>query len=58
MKLNKNEILINTLWIVFFLINGINYYRNSEFLICFIMFSISIIYSYKLFKNFKKVEKN
>ncbi|WP_445720345.1 hypothetical protein [Flavobacterium sp.] len=58
MKLNKNEILIDTLWIAFGLISGISYYRKSEFLICFIMFSISILYSYKLFKNFKKDEKN
>jgi hypothetical protein len=58
MKLNKNEILIDTLWVFFGLINGITYYRKAEFLICFIMISISILYSYKIFKNFKKDEKN
>jgi hypothetical protein len=58
MKLNKNEILIDTLWVFFGLINGITYYGKAEFLICFIMILLSIFYSYKLFKNFKKDEKN
>ena len=58
MKYNKNEILIDTIWIAFGLINGISYYKKSEFLICIIMISISILYSYKLFKNFKKNEQN
>jgi hypothetical protein len=58
MKLNKNEIIIDILWITFGIIGGINYHRQSEYLIFVIMILLSIFYSFKLFKNFKKDEKN
>ncbi len=49
-KINKTEMLTNLIWTAFGIIGGISYYAKAEYWSCGIMFSIGILYAYKLIK--------
>ena len=49
-KLNKMEILANSLWTAFGIIGGLSYYSKGEYLIWGIMSLVGILYAYKLVK--------